>query len=84
MKIIKNPFVVEKYQSRELFIVFDNKVYLLKNVSLFIWSTLEQGISEEQLLDKLVEEYEISKSKAAKDLAKFLSKMESIHVIEKQ
>ena len=41
----------------------------------FLWNELEKGASEEQLLDKLCEEYEVDRETAQSDIAAFIEQL---------
>lgn len=82
MKINKNPFVTEKYLENDLFIVLDNRAYILTGTTPFIWKTIGQGIKREELLERILEEYNVEERKAAKDLDKILMELSSINAIE--
>jgi hypothetical protein len=82
MKIIKNPFVVEKYQGEDLYLILDNNVHILTGITPFIWEKIGPGISRKELLEIILDEYDVVEKKADKDLSKVLKKLKFINVLE--
>lgn len=50
-----------------------NGLITLTPVSSFIWSCLEQDMSREQILEKLLQEYDVDRETAKTDLDEFLT-----------
>lgn len=61
---------------------FDGTV-VLNEVSAFIWKELQQEISYQALLEKLLEEYEVSREVAQRDLDALLEKFTELGLLEK-
>lgn len=47
-------------------------IHILNPVASFIWELLEKPISVNKIVDKLTDEYEVSKERAQKDVNKFI------------
>jgi len=54
----------------------------LNETAAFLWKKLETEISKEELVDNLVEEYDVSKEKAEKDVDNFISMLKEHKIIE--
>lgn len=80
--IQKNPFAIEKYRGKGLYIVFNDSIYYMDGTSKFIWEQIGFGIKYNELLDILLNEYEVEYKKAKKDLDKLLKKLKKIKLLE--
>ena len=58
-----------------------NGTILLNEVSAFVWEKLQNPISKEDLLNAVLEEYEIDRDIAAKDLVNLLETLRGYDVI---
>ena len=63
-------------------VVFD-VIITLNDVGGFIWTQLEQEISKEELLTRIVSEYDIDREIASNDMDEYLSLLEREGLIEK-
>lgn len=54
----------------------------LNDTGAFLWQQLEQEISREELIARLLDEYEVSAEKAAVDVDAFLNKMKENGLVE--
>ncbi len=82
--------IVEKEIGGELIIVplVDSvaqmdKVFSINEVGVFIFSLLDESISFENLLEKVVNEFDVSANEAAQDVKAFLEKAIEIGVVER-
>ncbi|WP_342475271.1 PqqD family protein [Weizmannia sp. FSL K6-0777] len=82
MIINKNPFAAMKKLEDEYYIICNNKVFLLEGISPFIWDNIEDGVTLENLLEKILNEYDVSEKKARKDLEKIIARLEKIGAID--
>ena len=58
--------------------VFDfNGLFLLNELGSFLWDRLEAAETAEDLLQKILEEYEVPEEEARRDLAEFLKELET-------
>lgn len=62
--------------------VFDsNGLFALSEVAGFIWDLLPEAESEEEILTRILEEYEVDESVAKKDLEAFLEKLRNMEIL---
>lgn len=59
-----------------------NGTVLLNEVSAFVWEKLQNSISKADLLQAILDEYEVEKSIAAADLEALLKTLKDYNVIE--
>lgn len=59
-----------------------NGMISVNEIGVFIWRKLEAGCSYEQLLESIIDEYEVSYDTAKSDLDEFLSQMKEAKLIE--
>ena len=52
-----------------------NGLITVNEVGAFIWKTLQEDITEEELVKKVLEEYEIDEETAKNDVAEFIEKL---------
>ena len=62
------------YESRGLFI--------LNEVAALIWDVLPDAESEKEIVDKILEEYEVSREEAEADTAQFMAKLREMNIID--
>ena len=56
---------------------------VLNEVSAFLLKAMKKAVTEEELLELLLNEYEVDREKAATDLKNILSTFENLGLIEK-
>ena len=62
--------------------VYDaNGLFVLNELGGFLWERLPQAENAEQLCDAVLEEYEVSREEAARDIAEFLDKLRKLDII---
>ncbi len=62
--------------------VYDsNGLFVLTELGAFIWDLLPQVETEEEILKKILEEYEVEESVARADLTHFLDKLKAMNLI---
>lgn len=62
--------------------VYDaNGLFILNELAAFIWKLLPEAETEEQICKALLEEYEVSKEDAARDVAEFLGKLRELEIL---
>lgn len=79
--ILKNIAGVNTVISTSLKTTFEGMI-TLNDTGVFMWKLLEQGISFDDLVEKMVEEYGIDKAIAQKDAQSFIDKLTTIDVFE--
>lgn len=55
---------------------------LLNDVGAFIWRVLENGATFDEIIEKIMEEYDVEKATASSDLLAFIDKMKNVDVID--
>lgn len=58
-----------------------NGLIILSEVAKFIWENLEQAKDENELLSKILEEYDVDKETAKVDLEEFLQQLKDAEII---
>lgn len=62
--------------------VYDaNGLFVLNELGGFLWERLPQAENAEQLCNAVLEEYEVSREEAARDIAEFLDKLRKLDII---
>ena len=62
--------------------VYDsNGLFVLNELASFIWDLLPEAESEEDVLNAVLNEYEVEKEVAEKDIEEFLSKLQKMEII---
>ena len=62
--------------------VYDsNGLFVLNELASFIWDLLPEAESKEDILNAVLNEYEVEKEVAEKDIAEFLSKLQKMEII---
>lgn len=61
---------------------FDGTV-VLNGVSAFLWERLQQPVTQEELLNALLEEYDVSREVAEKDLEALLQKFTELRLLDR-
>ena len=62
--------------------VYDsNGLFALNELASFIWDLLPEADTEEDILKAILEEYEVSREQAQKDLREFLDKLKQLNII---
>ena len=62
--------------------VYDaNGLFVLNELGGFLWERLPQAENAEQLCDAVLDEYEVSREEAARDIAEFLDKLRKLDII---
>ena len=59
-----------------------NGTVLLNAVSAFVWEKLQEPVSKEELLQAVVNEFEIDEETASRDLDELLEKFAGLGIIE--
>ena len=59
-----------------------NGIINLNSSSAFLWRALSEDVTEEQLVQKLLEEYEVEEGVARRDVSLFIEKLKEAKLIE--
>ena len=84
---IKDCFVLKNIAGINTVISTNSKttfegMITLNDTGVFMWKLLQDGITLDALVEKMVEEYEIDKAIAQKDAQSFIYKLSTIDVFE--
>lgn len=60
-----------------------NSMIALNEIGAFIWDALQKDITKEQLVAKILKEYEVDEATASKDVDKFVAVLEEHDLLEK-
>ncbi len=64
-------------------VVFDlNGLFVMTETGVFIWNNLPIVETEEEIVEKMLEEYEIDKETAQRDVAEFLNNLRLYGIID--
>lgn len=58
-----------------------NGLITVNDVGAFIWNNIEKSASEEEILNLILDEYDIDKASAKEDLDEFLGKLREAEII---
>ena len=62
--------------------VYDsNGLFALNELAAFIWDLLPNVETEDQIVDAVLAEYEVSAEEAAKDVAEFINKLKEMNIL---
>lgn len=75
--IVGETILVPIGQNNEAF----NGLITINELGKFIWENLESSKDEEDLLYKILEEYEVEEKEAKEDLDEFLDKLRQVDII---
>lgn len=56
-------------------------VITLNEVGAFIWGILEKGASESEIVDKMLEEYDVDKATAQADVKEYIEKLRGAELL---
>ena len=59
-----------------------NGLFVLNELGAFIWNLMPAVDTEEEIVDKILEEYEVSREEAEADTAKFMAKLREMNIID--
>jgi hypothetical protein len=60
-----------------------DSVFTLNDVGAFIWELLDGKTSVKQILERILEEFEVTREQALNDLTEFLAHLEEIKAIKR-
>lgn len=59
-----------------------NGMLTLNDTGVFFWNLLQNDISKEELLEKVLKEYDVSREEASKDIDEFIEKLTEAKILE--
>ena len=84
---IKREFIKRKIAGEFILVPIGNTalafngLMTINELGKFIWENLESSKDEEELLYKILEEYEVEEKEAKEDLDEFLDKLRQVDII---
>lgn len=84
---IKREFIKRKIAGEFILVPIGNTalafngIITINELGKFIWENLESSKDEEELLYKILEEYEVEEKEAKEDLDEFLDKLRQVDII---
>ena len=84
---IKREFIKRKIAGEFILVPIGNTalafngLITINELGKFIWENLESSKNEEELLHKILEEYEVEEKEAKEDLDEFLDKLRQVDII---
>lgn len=86
---IKNGFVKKDVAGMHIVVSADSSsdfdgIITLNDTGAFMFDLLVSGISEKELADRLVDEYEVGREVAEADTAAFIKKLDDAGLLEKE
>ena len=80
--VLKKKLNVTDLAGEKVMVDFDNgKYFLIKGVGNDIWEMLQDEITPNEIIEKLLAEYEVSREECEKSVMEFLDKMEGYNFI---
>ena len=85
---IKDGFILRQVADNYLVVAVGdavkdfNGIINLNETGAFLWKILESGATEEELVKKLTEEYDVDEETAKKDVGKFVSKLAEANLLK--
>lgn len=58
-----------------------NKIHQLNGVGSFLWDLFDGSLSKQEIVNKLIEEYEVSENEANTDVDEFISELKQHELI---
>ncbi len=58
-----------------------NAVHTLNDTGAFLWDSISKGFDRDGLIEKLLDEYDVDRETAQKDVAAFLSRLQSLNIL---
>ena len=80
--VLKKKLNVTDLNGEKVMVDFDNgKYFLIKGVGNDIWDMIQEEITPQEIIEKLLSEYDVSREECEKSVMEFLDKMESLNFI---
>ena len=81
VKLKKNVSVTDLSGEKAMIDFDSGKYYLIKGAGNDIWEMIQDEISVEDIINKLLEEYDVSREESTSSVMEFLSKLEEMDFI---
>ena len=80
--VLKKKLNVTDLAGEKVMVDFDNgKYFLIKGVGNDIWEMIQSEITPNEIIEKLLSEYDVSREECEKSVMEFLDKMEGYNFI---
>jgi hypothetical protein len=85
---IKNNYMLKEVAGQNIAVpvgdesIDFNAMISLNDTGAFLWHKLEEDVTEQQLVEALLEEYEVSKETAENDVSAFVIKMREAKLLD--
>lgn len=80
--VLKKKLNVTDLAGEKVMVDFENgKYFLIKGVGNDIWDMIQEEITPQEIIEKLLSEYDVSREECEKSVMEFLDKMESLNFI---
>ena len=80
--VIRKKLNVTDLSGEKVMVDFDNgKYFLIKGVGNDIWDMIQEEITPNEIIEKLLSEYDVSREECEKSVMEFLEKMEGYNFI---
>lgn len=85
---IKNGFIMREIAGEYIIVptgkaaIDFNGLITVNEVGKFLWNELQEETSEDKLIDKVLEEYEIDKNTVVLDVKEFIEKLQTSGILE--
>ena len=80
--VLKKKLNVTDLSGEKVMVDFDNgKYFLIKGVGNDIWDLIQEEITPNEIIEKLLSEYDVSREECEKSVMEFLDKMEGYNFI---
>ncbi len=80
--VLKKKLNVTDLSGEKVMVDFDNgKYFLIKGVGNDIWDLIQKEITPNEIIEKLLSEYDVSREECEKSVMEFLDKMEGYNFI---
>ena len=80
--VLKKQINVTDLNGEKVMVDFDNgKYFLIKGVGNDIWEMIQNEVTPNEIIEKLLSEYDVSREECEKSVMEFLEKMEGYNFI---
>ena len=86
--ILEQEFILRNFAGETVLIPLANKndtfdgIISLNETSEFIWKQIENGKEHDEIVESLLNEYEVDKEKASQDVNAFCDKLRKLGILE--
>lgn len=85
---VKDNFILKKIAGSYMVVPVRTRavdfsgIIKLSESGAFLWSILEKGADREELIAKMLDEYDVDEARAAADIDKFITKLKEADLLE--